>query len=128
MEKSSAHPGTRKGLVGQRQQQWREMSGNKTLGKALFTRADGTGINHHTMFGLKPQGRRSKAQCRCGDLVWWKNKPQKPAIPAGVNLPIPGFFCTQRVVKLWKRDPREVEVFKNHVNVALYDVVQWAWE
>lgn len=47
----------------------------------------------------------------------------EPAIPAGINLPIPGFLCSQRVVKLWKRHPREVEVFKNHMNVALHDVV-----
>lgn len=61
--------------------------------------------------------------------MWCKNKSQKPAIPAGINLPIHGFFCTQRVVKLWKRHPREVvesqnqEEIKNHMNMALYDVV-----
>lgn len=57
--------------------------------------------------------------------MWWKNKSKNPAIPAGINLPIHGFFCTQREVKLWKRHCREVvesqnqEVFKNHANVAL---------
>lgn len=50
-----------------------------------------------------------------------------------MNLPILGFFCTERVVKHCKRLPREavesqtLEVLKNRVNVALYDVGQWAW-
>lgn len=99
------------------------MSGNKALGKALFSRVSRTEINQHTIFGLTcPQPREGGAKLSAGMGIWWKNKPQKPAIPAEINLPILGFLCTQRVVKLWKRHLREGEVFKNH------DVVYWAWE
>lgn len=67
MEKPSACPGARKELVRQRQQQWREMSGNKALGKALFTGISGSGINQHTLFGLTcPNPREGGAKLSAG--------------------------------------------------------------
>lgn len=69
MEKPSACPEKRAG--GQRQQQCREIRGNKALGKALFTGVSGTRINHHTMFGhICPNPREEGAKLGADLEVW----------------------------------------------------------
>lgn len=71
MEKPQTCPGARKELVRQTLQQWREKSGNKALGKALFTRASGTGINHHVAFGLTcPNPREEGAKLSAVMGIW----------------------------------------------------------